>query len=107
MDAVSAIFKILKEGITGEAYNVGNQNSVISIHDLALTIAASQNLHVRQEQPSKQEAKGYSKPQNIILSNRKLCALGWNGKFNISKGILSTIKILTQFQKMSKSNIEL
>ena len=94
LDAVDALFKLLFEGISGEIYNVANENSVITIAELAHTVAAFSGTKVLFNVPDSIEQKGFSKPQNCILSNRKLQSLGWKGRYNIEDGIRQTLSIL-------------
>ena len=40
------------------------------------------------------EKKVFSKPQNCVLKSEKVKALGWNGRYNLKKGMEETIQIL-------------
>ena len=42
------------------------------------------------------ETKGYSKPQNCVLSSKKIHALGWNEKYDIREGLEETFRILQE-----------
>lgn len=93
-DAVSGILAILFKGNYGESYNVSNENSIASIAEIAHTLATIACVNVVYEKPSELEAKGYSKPQNIILDNKKIKSLGWNPIYNIQQGMEMTYNIL-------------
>ena len=95
IDAVTGILCILAKGKVGEAYNIANENAVVSIAEVAQTVADHVGTKVIMEIPSEMEKKGYSAPQNCILDNSKLKELGWNGNYDIQKGISETIAILS------------
>lgn len=96
IDAVSAIFMLLENGINGQTYNVANENSIASIAEVAETCAKLASTKVEFQIPSDIENKGYSKPQNCILENSKLRSLGWEGKFSLIDGIRETIEYLCE-----------
>lgn len=98
LDAVDALFKILFEGQTGEIYNIANEKSIITISELAHTIAALSGARVVFRIPDSIEQGGYSQQQNCVLSNRKLKALGWNGRYDIEDGIAQTLSILREVE---------
>lgn len=93
-DAVAGLLCILFNGNAGEAYNVANSNSIISIKEMAEYIAKESNLSVLYELPNSHELLGYSAPQDVIIDESKLITLGWNSKYTIYDGLHRTIKIL-------------
>lgn len=95
LDAVTGILTILFHGKKGEAYNVSNENSIVTIAELAQIIADECNRAVVFDIPSDLESKGFSKPQNCILDNKKLRNLGWKAKYNIRKGIKECLSIIS------------
>lgn len=94
LDAVSALFTILLKGKCGEAYNVADEKSNITLKDLAYLVANERNVKVKFELPSELEKTGYSVVMKSKLDNSKLKALNWNSIYNIQTGIKNTIKIL-------------
>lgn len=94
IDAASALFTILFKGESGEVYNVANENSVSTISGFAKICSDIVNVSVVFKLPDEIERKGFSKPQNCILSNEKLKKLGWNGKYSLADGINETIETL-------------
>ncbi len=94
LDTISGLFTILFKGKAGESYNVSNENSIVSIADIAQTLSKIAGVNVVYEQPSELEAKGYSKPQDIILDNKKIKSLGWSPIYDIQKGMKQTFNIL-------------
>ena len=96
IDAVSGIFTILMRGEKGGCYNVCDDKSIISIAGVAHAIAHIVGVSVVFAQPSALEAKGYSKPQDIILDNSKLRSLGWCPMFSLHEGLKMTLKVLEE-----------
>ena len=96
MDTISGIFTILLKGESGEAYNIANEESVITIADLARIVASVCGTSVVYEAPDAIEQKGYSRPQNCILDNAKLRSLGWESQYSLEEGIKATIGVLRE-----------
>lgn len=86
VDAVSAIFHILLRGECGEAYNVADANSNISIRELAETIASIGGRKVVFELPDDDEKRGFNPVSKSIFSTVKLESLGWKAQTSISEG---------------------
>lgn len=95
IDAVTGLLCVLAKGSVGEVYNIANENAVVSIAEVAQTVAAISGTKVIMQLPDDIEKKGYSSPQNCILDNAKLKQLGWSGHYDISSGIKETISILS------------
>ena len=92
-DAISAYFKILLEGQSGEAYNVANRNAQVSIRELAdilISIFPQLNLKVSfgKEPISYLEDKH---KKHSVLSTKKLETLGWKPQYSIKEGFKRTI----------------
>ena len=66
-DAVSAILKILFYGECGEAYNISDRLSDITLKDLACILAKYNNKKVVFELPTNTEKKGYSTATKAVL----------------------------------------
>lgn len=96
MDAVSGILTVLFKGDRGEIYNVANDNSVVSIAELAQYVADYAGTKVTYDFPDEIENKGFSKPQNCILNTDKIKRLNWKGRYDIELGIDETMKILKE-----------
>ncbi len=89
-DCVSALLNILLLGLSGEAYNIANKNSVVTIKEYAQTLADLGHVTVVYDIPTTTEAQGYSKNPNAILKASKLEELGWVAQFDIRQGLLKT-----------------
>lgn len=101
IDAVAGLLTILKNGVSGEAYNVSNEKSVASIAEVARTVAEICGTEVVFDLPDEIEKKGFSKPQNCILDNTKLRGLGFRGRYTLEDGLRETIAILKEHRAVS------
>ena len=91
-DAVSGLLTILLKGKSGEAYNIADETSDISLRDLAELIASINERKVVFELPNSVEAAVYSKATKARLSGEKLKKLGWTPRYTIKTGIERTFK---------------
>lgn len=97
-DCATAILKILFHGNVGEAYNIANKNSNVSIRKVADTIANLENKKVIFELPDIKERASYSVVTNSILDSTKLENLGWEGQYSIEKGLQQTLDIVKSYR---------
>ena len=93
-DAVSGLLTVLLKGRSGEAYNIADERSDVTLRELAATIAEITGKEVVFESPDAVEASGYSTATKARLNGSKLKGLGWNAKYDIRRGMERTIKIL-------------
>lgn len=92
VDCVSALFHILLKGESGEAYNIADENSTISIRDLAETIAEIGGAKVVIDIPDNDEKKGFNPVTKSVFSTEKLESLGWTSKNSFRAGLQHTIQ---------------
>ena len=92
VDCVSALLHILLKGESGEAYNIADADSNISIRELAETIAAIGGRKVVIDLPNADEKRGFNPVTKSVFSTEKLESLGWKPKNHISTGMNNTIK---------------
>lgn len=81
-DCVSAILYILIRGEKGEAYNVANEETYISIKDMADFLCAHFNPQLKvvvEEHPE----MGYAPVTKLNLSAEKLKSLGWSPRYGL------------------------
>lgn len=81
-DCASAILTILLKGANGEAYNVANQSTYISIREMAEFLRDNFNPQINvviEEHPE----MGYAPVTKLHLSAEKLMALGWRPQYNL------------------------
>lgn len=91
-DCASAILTILLKGENEEAYNVADENSCITIRELAETIANIGGGKVVFDLPSDVEKKGFSVIRKAVFNTRKLESLGWKPKYELQDALVETIK---------------
>ena len=93
-DTVSGLLTILLRGECGEAYNIAEQRSDITLRDLAAILAETAGRSVVFELPDAVEAAGYSKATKARLDGSKLQDLGWFPRYAIREGLERTVRIL-------------
>lgn len=83
-DCVSAILFILLKGEKGEAYNVANEDTYISIKDMAKFLRDNFNpqIHVIVEEHPEM---GYAPITKLHLSSEKLMKLGWKPQYDLKE----------------------
>lgn len=80
-DCITAIFKILTEGASGEAYNVANKDAICSIKEMAEKITKdTPEIKVIVENKN---SNLYPKNCKIFLDTNKLESLGWNAEIAV------------------------
>ena len=93
-DAIYGLLTVILCGESGEAYNIADEASNITLKDLAIIIADHAGKQVVFEIPDAVEAAGYSKATKALLDGSKLKKLGWKPFYTIQDGIPRTIDIL-------------
>ena len=93
VDCVRALLYILLKGEAGEAYNIADKNSNVTIRQLAEMIAGAAGRKVVMQIPKDSESKGYNRVTRSLFSTRKLEALGWTIAGNMSDKLARTVEI--------------
>lgn len=91
VDCVSALLHILLKGTSGEAYNIADADSNISIRELAETIAGICGKKVVIDLPDADEQRGFNVVSKSVFSTKKLETLGWSSNNHIYEGLRKTI----------------
>ncbi len=96
-DCVSALLHILLKGENGQAYNIADAQSDISIRQLAELVAGIAGRKVIMAAPTDADMRGGNPVTKSVFSTAKLEALGWQAATHIAEGMRLTIeKILAQ-----------
>lgn len=95
-DAACGLLWVLLAGKSGEAYNLADEKSDITLKKLAELTADCVGKNVVFDLPDEAEKRGFSKAQKALLDGRKLENLGWRPAHSIQDGIPETIKILRE-----------
>ena len=86
-DAVAAVLLVMLKGISGEAYNVSDRKSAITLADLAGILADIAGTKVIFELPDEVEKAGYSTATKAVLNATKLEKLGWRARVHMREGL--------------------
>lgn len=81
-DAMSALFYLLLGGVDGEAYNVANPETYVSVADMARFVCREFNPSCRLRVEPK-EGMGYSPTTHLRLSTDKMERLGWRPRYGL------------------------
>lgn len=95
LDVATAFLTILLKGEDGQAYNVADPGSGITLGALAEKMAEQNHCHVRYEIPSHSESAGFSHLKDGVMNAGKLESLGWRAMVSLEDGIQKTIQILS------------
>lgn len=90
-DAAEGILTVLTKGEEGEAYNISDKNSEITLKELAELIAELAGTKVVFEIPDSTEQAGYSTATKAMLDAGKAEALGWTAKVGMREGLVRMI----------------
>ena len=93
-DTVSGIVWCLLYGSCGEAYNVSEDGSNITLRELAQLVADYSGTEVVFDVPDLEELQGYSKAVVAVMDSSKLRAINWRAQFGIYEGIRRTLNML-------------
>lgn len=96
LDCASAILIVLIKGMTCQAYNISNPDSIITIRDMAEMLTKTAGVSLKTSELSEAEKRGYNPMSNSTLDSTELLELGWRGLFDASKGFSHTVTILRE-----------
>lgn len=91
-DAVSGILYSILLGGSGEAYNVADEASDITLRELAEHLAKLADTEVIFEHSEEKERRGYSTATKAMLDATKLKCLGWKPRVQMDEGLESTVE---------------
>lgn len=93
-DCAAAILTVLISGIAGNAYNIANKHAICTIAEYAKEVARQKSKNVLFEIPDEEKQKEQTKITKAVLNSAKLEQLGWQGRYDIERGIKHTLEIL-------------
>ena len=96
MDCASALLTVLLAGKTGNAYNIANPNSTVTVRRLAQEFADASGTKIIFQNATDAEKKSYNLMENSSLDSTKLEALGWKPRFSLKDGVSRTLEILQE-----------
>lgn len=89
-DAITGLLTVLASGENGQAYNIANPDSRITIADMAARyceLFPEKGSKVTFDLPDQKERNAFSFIANAVLDSRKLEALGWQGQVSLDEGL--------------------
>lgn len=92
-DAVEALITVLMKGNSGEAYNVANEDTYISVKDMAEFVQKNFNPE-HKVVIQKRDDMGYAPVTKLRLSTQKLRNLGWSPRYGLYEMYDALIKEL-------------
>lgn len=98
-DAASALFTILAKGMPGEAYNIANPQSRMTIAQMARTLAGlypERGLKVIFDLPTETEQKRFSFIHDAVLDTEKLEGLGYRGEVSGETGLRRMVESMEE-----------
>lgn len=98
-DCVSALLYILLKGKSGEAYNIADKSSVVTIRELAEMIAHIAGRKVMMQIPSDSEKKGFTPIKRAVFDTAKLEALGWTISGTMEEKLRRTIDVCRAYDQ--------
>ena len=96
IDCATATLAVLTRGQSGQAYNISNKNSIITIRQMAEMIARHASVELIMDLPSDAEKAAFNPMDNSSLNSEKLESLGWQGQFDAETGFDHTIRTLKE-----------
>lgn len=94
MDAAMGVLTVLLKGTCGEAYNISDIESEVSLKQIAEWLAEDNGMKVVFEIPDATEQKGYSTATKALLDTQKIAALGWKSHTHMREGLRKTVEYL-------------
>lgn len=92
VDAAVAALYLLLYAKSGEAVNIANRNSDISLRELAGILAEVAHSKVVFDQPDETEKAGYSVATRATLDPTRMEELGWKAQTDIREGLRKTVE---------------
>lgn len=93
-DAAAAVLFVMLKGESGEAYNVSDAGSVLTLAELAGILVDIAETKVIFELPDELEKAGYSTATKAVLDASKLEALGWSARVHMREGLEKIVKFV-------------
>ncbi len=94
LDAAMGILTVLLKGKSGEAYNVSDTGSEVTLRDIAEWLAKDNGVKVVYDLPDAVEQAGYSTATKALLDVEKLTGLGWKPRTHMREGLQRTVESL-------------
>ena len=101
-DSASAILTLLTTGESGKSYDIASDDSIITIAELADSIAKLAGVKVVFDLPNDIEKQEQTPINEQVLDGEELTKLGWKSRYNLSEGVADT---LSSVEKTTKTEV--
>jgi len=96
LDCATALLTILLKGENGNAYNISNPNSIMSISDICAMFAKEGNVKLSQAETEEKEKAYFNPMKDSSLKSNKLEALDWKALFDKEAGPRHTVRVIKE-----------
>jgi len=97
LDCATAILYILFRGTKGDAYNISNRFSIISIRQMAELITNAAHVKLIHQCPTTAEKQAFNPMLNSSLNADKLESLEWRPVISAANGFANTVNTLRAY----------
>lgn len=94
LDAAMGVLVVLLKGECGEAYNISDSESEVTLRQITEWLAEDNGVKVTYEIPEATEQAGYSTATKAVLDTEKVSALGWQPQVHMREGLRKTVASL-------------
>lgn len=91
LDAAIGVITVLLKGERGEAYNISDAGSEVTLKQITEYLAEDNGMKVVFDIPDAAEQKGYSTATKALLAIEKIEALGWQAETHMREGLRKTV----------------
>lgn len=95
-DAAIGILAVLLKGKSGEAYNISDPESEVTLRQITEWLAEDNGVKVTFEIPDVTEQAGYSTATKALLDTEKITELGWKPQTHMREGLAQTVRSLRE-----------
>lgn len=93
-DAAMGVLTVLLKGKSGEAYNISDLESEVTLRQITEWLAEDNGVKVTFEMPNVIEQAGYSTATRALLDTEKVAELGWQPQVHMREGLMRTVQSL-------------
>ena len=98
-DCASALFTVLLDGKSCEAYNIANRDARVTIAGFAQTVAKITGRKVVFAEPDAAAKAQQTLISYAVLDSEKLYSLGWRGRYSVEQGLTNVVRTLQKLKK--------
>ena len=98
-DCASGVLSVMTSGECGQAYNIANPDSRITISDFAHITAELAGKNVKFQISDLQHQNEQTPITRAVLDSHKAESLGWKNQFGAREGIKHTMEIMNYLKR--------